>query len=281
MTTLATGQRQTEHLPAYHALTVIASASGSGVVWRLDVSERTLVPAGQTVVIGPYPTPTQFAVSADNDSLTYGIAPVDFPTLTEMMDYWINQSPLYVIPRKGLVDPAHLIFEYVGDGAPAASAQAALTVNPAGDDNALTFTADGYGEAGNGISIEYVDPGVADAALAVTGDLNDDGEFAIVVLLATGSEGEIVSTAAEVKAAIENEITGWVTVEIDTSDSGEGDDGSGVVTAMAAANLEGGAGVGAGEAGKGSRYTDYTNGTLYINTGTAAQPVWNELTQAS
>jgi hypothetical protein len=280
MTTLSTGQRETIHLAAYYALTIIASPSGSGVVWRTDVSGRTDVAAGETVVVGPYATPTQHRIEANDDSLTYGVAPVDFPTLDETLAWMVNQLPLYAIPRKGLVDTQHLIFEYAGGGAPAASAQATLTVNPAGDDNALTFTAVGYGAAGNGISVEYVDPGVADAALAVTYSLSDD-EFAIAVSLATDSEGTITSTAADVKTAIETAITGWVTIAIDTSDSGDGDDGSGVVTAMAAANLEGGAGVGAGEAGKGSRYTDYTNGALYLNTGTMAQPVWTELTQAS
>lgn len=36
-------------------------------------------------------------------------------------------------------------------------------------------------------------------------------------------------------------------------------------------------GTGEGVAGKGSRYTDTTNGTLYINTGTKVQPAWTQL----
>jgi hypothetical protein len=277
MTTLSTGRRETVHLPAYHTLTVVASASGSGVVWRLDVSERTAVAAGEAEVIGPYAVPTQFTINADNDTITYTVAPAELPSLAQMMDFWINQSPLYVIPVRGAVDSENLIFEYRGDGAPDASAKASITIDPDGDDNALIFTADGFGPSGNDISIEYVDPGAEDSALAVTGTLSDDGSFAIVVSLATDETGTITTTAAEILAEVNSVMEGWVTVTIDDSDGGSEDDGSGVVTAMAATNLEGGTGVGCGEAGTGSRYTDITTPALYINTGDAAEPVWAAL----
>lgn len=285
MTTLRSGERQTTHLPAYHAITITATEGGSGSVVRMadkaggQSQGTTAVAVNGSLTVGPFAVPTRHEIVCAEGVFTYNIAPVDFPTLSEMLDYWINQSPLYVIPRKGAVDLEHLIFEYVGEGPPAASAKAALDVNPDGDDNALTFTAASYGPAGNGISVAYVDPGVPDAALAVTGVMSENG-FAITVWLATDENGDIISTAAEIKAAVEAEMDGWVTVDIDTSDSGDGDDGSGVVTAMAAANLEGGAGVGCGEAGKGSRYTDYDTPGLYINTGDADQPVWTELVQA-
>lgn len=40
------------------------------------------------------------------------------------------------------------------------------------------------------------------------------------------------------------------------------------------------AATGEATAGKGSLYTDYTNGKLYINGGTKAQPVWKLVTSA-
>lgn len=175
------------------------------------------------------------------------------------------------IPTSGTVGD---VVEIIGEGVPDATAQATLNVNPAGDDNGLTLTAVAYGEDGNDITIAYVDPAENDASLSV-GVVGN----AISVALATDSEGAITSTAADVLAAIEasEAASALVTVEIMTSDSGSADDGTGVVTAMAAAPLTGGAGVGIDAAGKGSRYTDITNGTLYLNTGTKAVPVWTQL----
>lgn len=169
---------------------------------------------------------------------------------------------------------AAAVIDLLGDGVPDATAQAALNFNPAGDDNSLTFTAVAYGAVGNDISITYVDPGAEDAELSVSVDGS-----AITVSLATDETGTIVTTAAEVLAAIEASpaADALVVVTIHTGDAGSGDDGSGVVTAMALDNLEGGTGVGVGTAGIGSRYTDITNGTLYINTGTLAVPVWTQL----
>ena len=51
-------------------------------------------------------------------------------------------------------------------------------------------------------------------------------------------------------------------------------EGSGVPT-------DGEAGTGAGFAGKGSRYTDYTNANLYINANTKASPTWKLVTRAA
>ena len=83
--------------------------------------------------------------------------------------------------------------------------------------------------------------------------------------------------AIEAKA----EAVALATVAIMAGDTGAVDDGSGIVTAMAVANLAGGAGVGEAVAGIGSRYTDYTNGKLYINGGTKAVPIWKLVTSAA
>lgn len=159
-----------------------------------------------------------------------------------------------------------------GSGAPDDSVQATLSRNPAGDDNALTFTAVAYGEVGNAITIAYVDPSDNDIELSV-----DVVDSAIVVTLATDSGGTITSTAADILAAIEasEAASALVTVTINTADTGTNDDGSGVVTALAAAPMTGGVdGTGQGAAGTGSLYIDTDDGTHYRNTGTADALVW-------
>lgn len=268
MTTLHSGWRQTEHLPAYHVLTIVATEGGSGSVVRLGnkAGEQSLgttaIPANGSLAVGPFSTPTRHEVICDQGAFTYAVVPAD------------------LAPRSNVVlaiDPPAGVVELFGEGAPVAAAQAALSVNPDGDDNALLFTAVEFGAGGNEISIEYVDPGGTTATLGVS----VSGK-AITVSLGRAANA-INSTAAQVLAAIESHerASELVTVTIDDSDSGDDDDGSGVVTAMAAAFLEGGAGTGVGFAGKGSRYTDYDTPGLYINTGTAAQPAWVELEQAS
>lgn len=46
------------------------------------------------------------------------------------------------------------------------------------------------------------------------------------------------------------------------------------------APTDGTSGTGAGFAGPGSRYTDYTNAKMYINGGTKASPAWGIFTSA-
>lgn len=157
-------------------------------------------------------------------------------------------------------------------GAPDDAARATLAVDPDGDDNALTFTARVYGAEGNSITVAYVDPSANDAVLSVA-----VFRQAITVSLATGEAGAITSTAAEVLAAIEaNGLAHQlVTVAIVAGDGeGSSDDGSGVVTAMAAAALAGGAGTAIGTVQAGGLLIDTTGGKQYRNVGTPAVPVW-------
>lgn len=158
------------------------------------------------------------------------------------------------------------------EGAPTDAAQATLTVNPAGDDNALTFTAFQAGEAGNDITIAYLDPGEEDAELSIS--VNGS---AIAVNLATDGNGDITTTAAEIADAIGNDeaADALVGAVVDAGDSGTEDDGSGVVTAMAAAPLTGGAdGTAAGTIVKGGLLSDTENGLVYRNAGTLEAPEW-------
>jgi hypothetical protein len=161
-------------------------------------------------------------------------------------------------------------------GIPEDAVQGALTVNPAGAENAITYTAVDYGAVGNAITIAYVDPEDNDAVLGV--DVNGT---AITVNLATGEAGAITSTAAQIKTAIEAEAAAAALVTMAFAADGGLDDGSGVVTAMSLANLAGGEGLGIGTMGKGSLVADTTNGKLYINGGTKAVPVWKLVTSAA
>jgi hypothetical protein len=111
-------------------------------------------------------------------------------------------------------------------------------VNPAGANDALTFTAtDTYvGTDGHAITITYVDPSGNDQVLGVVVTDTD-----IVVNLATGPAGAITSTAADILAAIQasDEASALVTVANTAAN-----DGTGVVTAMAEAPLASGVGSG-------------------------------------
>lgn len=308
MTAVSQGSPQTLTLPAGHTLAVTADAVSSGNVYPFservgDTAGVSAVAASATVTLGPFAITKRYQVNVTSGSLTYVVAAVDFPTLAEgdtsaavliatakaeagviAQGYATTAQANAISGAAAAALLAHVpvvgtvgdVRDVVGAGVPAATAQATLDVNPTGDDNGLTFTAVAYGAVGNDITIEYVDPAANDAALSV-----DVTGSAITVNLATGVAGAITSTAAEILAEIEATpaAAALVTVAIMTSDSGVADDGSGVVTAMASAPLAGGTGIAAaiGVAGIGSRYTDVTNGTLYLNTGTKAVPVWTQL----
>lgn len=307
MTVVRSGASDTVFLPAQHVLIVVAS-NGTARVTRNDVPGYQNIASGVTLNVGPFAEGSNHTIEGLTGVATYSIASVDFPTAAEgdtsaavliatakaeaiataASDATTKASaaqaaaqaavlaalPSLAMPVVGSVGDLR---EVIGAGAPAASAAAELDVNPAGDDNGLTFTAKVFGAGGNLISVEYVDPSANDAPLSV-----DVAGSVITVNLATGVAGAITSTAAEVLAAIEasGPADALVAVAIDTGDTGVADDGSGIVTAMAAAFLAGGTGVGVGVAGTGSRYTDVTAGKFYINGGTKAEPVWNIVTSA-
>jgi hypothetical protein len=252
--------RTIHHLPVGNRITVSVEDGDAHVQQVEDASVSAFVTNTAAVSFGPYILPRSFRV----------IAAVE-PTVS------IAEVVPAFVPVSGTIGD---LVEIIGTGAPTASAQATADMNPAGDDNGLTFTAVEYGSGGNLITVEYIDPGAESQSLTVSTSLK-----AISVSLATDGAGDITSTAAEVKAAVEANARAAeiVTVVIDTDDTGVADDGSGVVAALAATALAGGAGTGVGTAGPGSRYTDIDDSAgpaLYINTGTKAQPVWSQLSTA-
>lgn len=166
----------------------------------------------------------------------------------------IYRSPHDVCEMEGATNPV------------AASVTATLTTALTGANNDLVFTAVPVGAAGNAISVQYLNPGLPSIGLSVA-----VAAGAIVVTLATNGSSVITTTAAQIAALAG--LGSLVTIA-----NAGGNDGTGVVTAMAATNLSGGVnGSGTGVAGKGSRWTNYVLGTLWINTGTKASPVWTQV----
>jgi hypothetical protein len=120
---------------------------------------------------------------------------------------------------------------FLGVIAPVNDTLATVTVEMTNDKADLTYTAKEAGNNGNLISVEHIDPAEADVPLSVSVEGN-----AITITLETDGSSDVVSTAAEVKALIEDTPAANALVTVDVDDTGEG-----VVEATAKAFLEGGA----------------------------------------
>jgi hypothetical protein len=106
----------------------------------------------------------------------------------------------------------------------------AMHLTGGGSSSRVGVTSHDWGhEGGNDLTIAYVDPGAASAALSVSVTGDD-----IVVSLATDTTSGLVSTAAEVVAAIKGNAAAAALVEAYTY---RGNDGDGVVSASAEEGL--------------------------------------------
>jgi hypothetical protein len=110
--------------------------------------------------------------------------------------------------------------------------RAALTTLLTGTHNDLTFRAQRGGLAGNSITITYVDPPGNNVPLSVAVVSN-----AITVTLATDGVSAITSTAAQVRDAINHSFASYALVYAVLA---TGNDGTGLVTALASTPLTGG-----------------------------------------
>lgn len=114
---------------------------------------------------------------------------------------------------------------------------ASLTTALAGNNNDLKFTHKIHGAnhtGGNAVTVAYIDPPGNNAALAVSVTGN-----AISVSLATDGASAVTSTAAQVRDAINAHVDASRLV---VAANAAGNDGTGVVTALAATALTGGVG---------------------------------------
>lgn len=110
---------------------------------------------------------------------------------------------------------------------------AAEAVVPAIANNAdVIYTAASVGTDGNKIRVRYVDPGAADAVLAVTVSGND-----ITVSLDTDALGDIASTANSIIDAVNGSAEASALV---VADNAAGNDGTGIVNAEDFTRLAGG-----------------------------------------
>ena len=140
----------------------------------------------------------------------------------------------------------------VEEETPVQAVAADLTTDLTGDNNDLDYTAQTAGEAGNDISVAYVDPEEDDAELSILVD-----ETNIGVILATDADGDITTTADDIITAIEADTDAAALVEVETATNS---DGTGVVTALEATNLTDG--VNATVANKGELRFDSDN--IYV-----------------
>lgn len=115
-------------------------------------------------------------------------------------------------------------------GTPVNAVAATLTTALAGANNDMVFTAKTKGVAGNSITIRYINPGTETATESVV----TTGTGIVVTLRSVSS---VLSTAAQVKTAIEANTAANALVAI--ANSG-GDTGAGAVIALAATPLAGG-----------------------------------------
>lgn len=147
-----------------------------------------------------------------------------------------------------IAEPGGSIADNLVELTPKKGAAATLTTALGVAQAELVYTAKARGPGGNNITIEYVDPVEANAAVAVevTGT-------AIKVLLVPGEAGAITTTANDIIAAFADNTLVSVAKKA-------GNDGSGVVTAMAATALAGGQD--STPAKKGDLYFDATN--IYV-----------------
>lgn len=108
---------------------------------------------------------------------------------------------------------------------------ATLTTNLTGTNNDLKYSARKVGTGGNAITVTYVVAG-ASTPLSVSVATN-----AITVNVATNGSSAATSTAAQVEAAVEASAAASALVTVDNA---TGNDGTGVVTALASTPLTGG-----------------------------------------
>jgi hypothetical protein len=111
---------------------------------------------------------------------------------------------------------------------------AKVTIDPAGDNNTLKWTAATSGAAGNNISIEYRNPGLPNQAFLAEAVGN-----AVIIHLETDSGGGIVTSAAQINSGIDS--VPAVRALVVASNKITGSTGEGVVPAVPQTFLAGGA----------------------------------------
>ncbi|WP_445365215.1 phage tail sheath subtilisin-like domain-containing protein [Microbulbifer sp. ANSA001] len=113
----------------------------------------------------------------------------------------------------------------------AAATNASLAIGTTEANTELVFSAASPGNAGNAISIEFVNPNTADAVLSI----NINGK-SVTVSLATDSSSKLISTADNVRTALAANAEASALFSVANGDS----DGSGVLSPQPALRMSGG-----------------------------------------
>lgn len=144
-----------------------------------------------------------------------------------------NNDMVYTSKLTGTAGDA-ITIEYVDNGLSVNEVKSSMTTDLVGDNNDIVYTSKLTGVLGDNITVAYLDPEMESQTLEVVVQ-----GTAIEVYLATNDQngGEIISTADEIKAAIA--VKAEAHALVGTADKA-GNDGSGVVTAMAATPLANG-----------------------------------------
>lgn len=144
----------------------------------------------------------------------------------------------------------------------------------AGANNNLTVTAKVAGAVGNAYTVSCVQGAGVSTPLSVVYTAG----ATVITLPSDGAGDPVVATANQVKVAWDASAAfEKMTIAVEGS-------GAGTVAVFASAPLLTGAdviaGSGGGFAGPGSEYTALDTGKQYLNSGTAAEPVWKIVTSA-
>jgi hypothetical protein len=309
MATLNQPNAITLALVAGDVLTVTTDAASSGSVTRLAASaggepqSYAELGASETQTFGPYTTPQRFEARASSGSLTHSTAPADLTALKLGTGTEIEAAPTRA--GAGSFQPIAVDLNLDADAG----------TSEAGDTD---FLAPIMGNLlGDGLTQESNYLAGLIGALSVTGaratvlplaallGILMDGAVNADAIVQAHIDGGDPSTQTNARAAFgvsqfNNHAATGVDygldlrfvpgAEIDALLSGTAEAFKVLKALVRSPNnvcwLEGdGAPVdgttGDDFAGKGSLYTDYTNGALYLNTGTLTDSVWVEMTQAS
>ncbi|MGA9276397.1 PA domain-containing protein, partial [Ilumatobacter sp.] len=241
-----------ENAEAAGAIAAIVANSNSGAPFAMTGNSDTEIPsamigeddgatiksglpaAGTIALLPPLPPPTKVLVTSENGGsaeaeFTEWLA-TDFPERPHRYFQGFLQNYGQAIEYTEIIEEMAADFPELTElidlpNLTNGYRRQAMHLTGDDQDQRVGATSHAWGhEGGNDLTIAYVDPGAADSALAVSVSGND-----ISVSLATDGDGALISTAADVVAAINGNADASALVEAYTY---RGNDGDGIVAAQ-------------------------------------------------
>jgi len=95
MKTISAGQHETQNLPPYQVLTVVAPANAVASITRLgdnagDPPQGRTIVAGQTKTIGPFAVQTRHDIACEIGWITFDVTPADFPAVNSDIERMVR-----------------------------------------------------------------------------------------------------------------------------------------------------------------------------------------------